>query len=74
MQLRFNQKPIEMDKFELQARTMKFHVDVIKLCSLFPKMQPVLKQQNSSSDPQDRLEQITERLTGANQKLISFIK
>lgn len=26
-----------MDKFELQTRTMKFHVDVIKLCSHFPK-------------------------------------
>ena len=26
-----------MDKFELQARTMKFHVEVIKLCSHFPK-------------------------------------
>lgn len=26
-----------MDKFELQARTMKFHVDMIKLCSHFPK-------------------------------------
>jgi four helix bundle protein len=26
-----------MTKFELQARTMKFHVDIIKLCSNFPK-------------------------------------
>ena len=26
-----------MNKFELQERTMLFHVDVIKLCGLFPK-------------------------------------
>jgi four helix bundle protein len=26
-----------MNKFELQARTMLFHVNVIKLCSHFPK-------------------------------------
>ena len=26
-----------MDKFELQKRTMQFHVDVIKLCGRFPK-------------------------------------
>ncbi|THU37245.1 four helix bundle protein [Niastella caeni] len=26
-----------MDKFELQARTMQFHVNVIKLCGHFPK-------------------------------------
>src|SRR5881275_1254525 len=26
-----------MDKFELQKRTKKFHVDVIKLCTHFPK-------------------------------------
>lgn len=26
-----------MDKFELQERTKKFHVDIIKVCSLFPK-------------------------------------
>jgi len=26
-----------MNKFELQERTMQFHVDVIKLCGLFPK-------------------------------------
>lgn len=26
-----------MTKFELQERTMQFHIEVIKLCSLFPK-------------------------------------
>ncbi len=26
-----------MNKFELQKRTKKFHVDVIKICSHFPK-------------------------------------
>lgn len=26
-----------MNKFELQKRTMQFHVDVIKLCGSFPK-------------------------------------
>src|SRR3954468_22013991 len=26
-----------MDKFILQKRTKQFHVDIIKLCSLFPK-------------------------------------
>jgi four helix bundle protein len=26
-----------MNKFELQKRTMKFHVDVIKLCGHFPR-------------------------------------
>jgi len=26
-----------MDKFELQERTKKFHIDIIKLCSLFPR-------------------------------------
>lgn len=26
-----------MNKFELQKRTKKFHVDVIKICNLFPK-------------------------------------
>ncbi len=26
-----------MNKYDLQARTKKFHVDVVKLCSNFPK-------------------------------------
>jgi len=26
-----------MNKFELQKRTMQFHIDVIKLCGRFPK-------------------------------------
>ena len=26
-----------MDKFELQHRTKKFHVEIIKLCESFPK-------------------------------------
>ena len=28
---------IDMNKFDLQKRTMQFHVDVIKLCERFPK-------------------------------------
>jgi four helix bundle protein len=27
----------QMNKFELQKRTMQFHIDVIKLCGRFPK-------------------------------------
>jgi four helix bundle protein len=30
-------KSIDMNKFDLQKRTMQFHVDVIKLCGRFPK-------------------------------------
>jgi hypothetical protein len=36
-----------MTRKELQERTKKFHVDVIKLCEKFPKMQQALKPLNN---------------------------
>ena len=36
-----------MNRKELQQRTKKFHVDVIKLCSDFQEMLRVLKLQNN---------------------------
>ena len=63
-----------MTKYELQERTKKFHIDVIKLCGLFLRMPGVSKQQNNSSGQLDQLEEIVGQLVEENQVLILSIR
>lgn len=63
-----------MNKFELQARTMKFHVDVIKLCSNFPKIAAGFETAKQLIRSAGSVGAIIEQLAVGNRKQISFIK
>jgi hypothetical protein len=63
-----------MDKFDLQKRTMQFHVNVIKLCGRFPKNAAGFETAKQLIDQQDLLEQITGLHAVPNQMQTGFLK
>lgn len=63
-----------MTKFELQDRTKRFHISVIKICKHFPKNAAGFEIAKQVIRSAGSVGAITERLAEENQKLILYIK